>query len=96
MTYMYWSAGARDAHEGRTVFSRPGGGTRVGDKLSNLPVRLYSDPAAPGLECTPFVVAHASSRESSIFENGLALNSVDWISDGQPVGAASRPASRRR
>jgi predicted Zn-dependent protease len=83
MTYMYWSAGARDAHEGRTVFSRPGGGTRVGDTLSNLPVRLYSDPAAPGLECTPFVVAHASSRQSSVFENGLALNPVDWISDGK-------------
>jgi predicted Zn-dependent protease len=83
MTYMYWSAGARDAHEGRTVFSRPGGGTRVGDTLSNLPLRLYSDPAAEGLECTPFVVAHASGRESSIFENGLALNSVDWISEGR-------------
>ena len=83
MTYMYWSAGARDAHEGRTVFSRPGGGTRVGDTLSNLPLRLYSDPAAEGLECTPFVVAHASSRESSVFENGLALKSVDWISEGR-------------
>ncbi|MCW2863498.1 MAG: Zn-dependent protease and their inactivated protein-like protein [Actinoallomurus sp.] len=83
MTYMYWSAGARDAHEGRTVFSRSGGGTRVGDTLSNLPVRLYSDPAAPGLECTPFVVAHASSRQSSVFENGLALNPVDWISGGK-------------
>jgi predicted Zn-dependent protease len=83
MTYMYWSAGARDAHEGRTVFSRSGGGTRVGDTLSNLPLRLYSDPAAEGLECTPFVVAHASSRESSVFENGLALNSVDWISEGK-------------
>jgi predicted Zn-dependent protease len=83
MTYMYWSAGARNAHDGRTVFSRTGGGTRVGDTLSNLPVRLYSDPRAPGLECTPFVVAHASSRESSIFENGLALNAVDWISEGR-------------
>jgi predicted Zn-dependent protease len=83
MTYLYWSMGARDAHDGRTVFSRSGGGTRVGDTLSNLPVRLYSDPSAPGLECTPFVVAHASGRESSIFENGLALNGVDWISDGK-------------
>jgi predicted Zn-dependent protease len=83
MTYLYWSAGARDAHDGRTVFSRPGGGTRVGETLSELPVRLYSDPTAPGLECTPFVVAHASSRESSVFENGLALRDVDWISDGR-------------
>jgi predicted Zn-dependent protease len=83
MTYLYWSMGARDAHDGRTVFSRTGGGTRVGDTLSEVPVRLYSDPAAEGLECTPFVVAHASSRESSIFENGLALNGVDWISEGR-------------
>jgi predicted Zn-dependent protease len=83
MTYMYWSMGARDAHDGRTVFSRPGGGTRVGDTLANLPVRLYSDPSAAGLECTPFVVARASSRESSVFENGLALNTVDWISEGR-------------
>jgi predicted Zn-dependent protease len=83
MTYMYWSMGARDAHEGRTVFSRTGGGTRVGDTLSETPIRLYSDPSAEGLECTPFVVAHASSRESSIFENGLALDRVDWISEGR-------------
>lgn len=83
MTYMYWSAGARDAHDGRTVFSRSGGGTRIGDTLSDLPVRLYSDPSAPGLECAPFVVAHASSRESSVFDNGLALDPVDWISGGK-------------
>jgi predicted Zn-dependent protease len=82
MTYMYWSAGARDAHDGRTVFSKPGGGTRVGETLSELPLRLYSDPAAPGLECSPFVIAHASGRTSSVFDNGLALNPVDWISDG--------------
>ena len=29
------------------------------------------------------MVAHASSRESSIFENGLALDRVDWISEGR-------------
>ena len=36
MIDLYWSAGARDAAEGQTVFSRPGGGTRVGDSLSGL------------------------------------------------------------
>ncbi|GAA4633586.1 metallopeptidase TldD-related protein [Actinoallomurus vinaceus] len=83
MVYLYWSAGARDAHDGRTVFSKPGGGTRVGESLSETPIRLYSDPAAPGLECTPFVVAHASSRDSSAFDNGVVLRPVDWISDGR-------------
>ncbi|MGP4028612.1 metallopeptidase TldD-related protein [Actinomadura sp. 3N407] len=82
MIYLYWSAGAQDAQDGRTVFSAPGGGTRVGEKLASLPVTLSSDPAAAGLECAPFVVAHASSRESSVFDNGLALGATDWISRG--------------
>ncbi|MBG0816840.1 metallopeptidase TldD-related protein [Planomonospora sp. ID82291] len=82
MIYLYWTAGARDAFEGRTVFSRPGGGTRVGETLASLPVRLRSDPAAAGLESAPFVVAHTSSRQNSVFDNGLPLAPTDWIADG--------------
>ena len=81
--YMYWSAGARDALDGRTVFSAPGGGTRVGERLASLPVTLRSDPAAPGLECAPFVIAHASSRESSVFDNGLAIGPTTWLREGE-------------
>ncbi|GAB2950359.1 metallopeptidase TldD-related protein [Nonomuraea fastidiosa] len=83
MIYMFWSAGARDALDGRTVFSKPGGGTRVGEQLARLPVTLTSDPAAPGIGCAPFVTAHASSRESSVFDNGLPLSRTDWIKDGR-------------
>lgn len=88
MTYLYWSAGARDAHEGRTAFSARGrgevtSGTRVGEKLANLPIRLYSDPGAEGIECAPFTVAHTSSADASVFDNGMALGPTDWISDGR-------------
>ncbi len=79
----YWSMGALDAHEGRTVYSRPGGGTRVGETLTDVPLTLRSDPALPGQECTPFVVAGASSRLSSVFDNGLALPPVSWIDSGR-------------
>jgi predicted Zn-dependent protease len=82
LTYMYWSAGAKEAAEGRTVFSRPGGGTRIGERLSSQPVRLSSDPRAEGLRCAPFVVAHASGPDSSVFDNGLALGATSWIRDG--------------
>ena len=82
LIYLYWSAGARDAGEGRTVFSAAGGGTRVGERLSAMPLDLYSDPAYPGLECAPFVVAHASGRDSSVFDNGLAAPGGSWISSG--------------
>ncbi len=81
--YLYWSAGAKDALDGRTVFSKPGGGTRVGERLASLPVTLRSDPAAPGLECAPFVTAHASSRSSSVFDNGLEVAPTAWLRDGE-------------
>jgi predicted Zn-dependent protease len=82
MIYLYWAAGARDAGEGRTVFSKSGGGTRVGERLSPVPVDLFGDPAYPGLECAPFVVAHASGADSSVFDNGLPSPRASWITSG--------------
>ena len=82
LIYQQWSAAARDAHEGRTVFSKQGGGTRVGEKLSELPLTLRSDPAEPGLESAPFVIAHSSGDASSVFDNGLPVGAVDWMRDG--------------
>ena len=82
LVYLYWSAGAKDAADGRTVFSKAGGGTRVGEQLSAQPVTLSSDPLAAGLRCPPFVIAHASGSDSSVFDNGLRLNPTAWIQDG--------------
>ncbi|MFE0045863.1 metallopeptidase TldD-related protein [Streptomyces albireticuli] len=82
LIYQQWSAAARDAAEGRTVFSKPGGGTRIGEKLSRLPLTLSSDPAAEGLECAPFVLTASSGDDASVFDNGLPLGRTDWIRDG--------------
>ena len=82
MIYLYWSSGARDAHDGRSVWSRPGGGTRVGERISHLPLTLRSDPAEAGLACCPFVVAHQSSAELSVFDNGLPATRVSWVDEG--------------
>jgi predicted Zn-dependent protease len=81
--YLAWSAGAKDALEGRSVFSKPGGGTRAGERLASLPVTLRSDPSAPGMQCPPFVIAHVSGREESVFDNGLAIPPVSWLADGE-------------
>ncbi|WP_330329723.1 metallopeptidase TldD-related protein [Streptomyces sp. NBC_00536] len=83
LIYQMWSAAARDAAEGRTVFSKPGGGTRVGERLSGLPLTLRSDPAAPGLESAPFVIAHSSGDDASAFDNGLPVPATEWISGGE-------------
>jgi predicted Zn-dependent protease len=82
LIYMYWRAGARDAHEGRTVFSRPGGGTRIGDRLTDAPVTLRSDPAAPGIEADPFLAVRQTSESASVFDNGALLQPTSWVSNG--------------
>ncbi len=83
MIYAYWSAGARVAHEGQSVFSRRGGGTRIGEQVASPGVDLWSDPAHPGLECQPFVEASASGNTESVFDNGLPLARTHWITDGR-------------
>ncbi len=82
MIYLSWSMDGRGAQEGRTALSAPGGGTRVGEKLSDLPLTLYSDPAAVGLQCRPFVAVPSSSERASVFDNGMEIDRVDWIRDG--------------
>ncbi|MFJ1810717.1 MULTISPECIES: metallopeptidase TldD-related protein [unclassified Streptomyces] len=83
MIYQLWSASGRDATEGRTVFSKPGGGTRLGEKLSDLPLTLRSDPNEPGLESAPFVIAHSSGGDQSVFDNGLPVRPTEWVGAGE-------------
>ncbi|CAL9405205.1 MULTISPECIES: metallopeptidase TldD-related protein [Streptomyces] len=83
LIYQMWSASGRDAVEGRTVFSKPGGGTRVGEKLTDLPLTLRSDPHAPGLQTAPFVIAHSSGGDQSVFDNGLPLAATEWMREGE-------------
>ena len=86
LIYQYWSSVARDANDGRSVFSRQGGGTRVGEDLTRVPVRMWSDPGAEGLECAPVVIAGASGASQSVFDNGLPIAATDWIRDGELTG----------
>ncbi|MGW0334030.1 metallopeptidase TldD-related protein [Streptomyces sp. NPDC003011] len=83
LIYQMWSASGRDAVEGRTVFSKPGGGTRLGEKLTDLPLTLRSDPNEPGLESAPFVLAHSSGGDQSVFDNGLPLTATEWVRRGE-------------
>jgi predicted Zn-dependent protease len=80
--YAYYVAGGQDAFDGRTVFSDPNGGTKVGQRIASPGVRMRSDPSASGLAATPFVVARASSSTQSVFDNGLDVAKTDWIADG--------------
>ena len=82
LIYLYWKASARSAHDGQTVFSKRGGGTRIGERLTDQPVHLFSDPGYPRLEAAPFVTSSSSNEIESVFDNGLPLRRTDWITDG--------------
>ncbi len=77
----YWSAGARDAHDGQSVYSGHGS-TRIGEQIVRPEVSLYSDPSFPGLECAPHTIVESSGDDTSVFDNGLALGRTEWIRGG--------------
>lgn len=80
--YALWVADARTAHEGQSVYGKPGGGTRIGERMTRPEVNIYSDPHHRNLECAPFVVAPNSGIASSVFDNALPLQRTDWVRDG--------------
>lgn len=64
------SLNARSADEGRSAFSRKGGGTKIGEKIADERVTLLSDPFDPDLLGQPFD------------NDGLPLKRVVWIENG--------------
>ncbi len=61
---------ARQADEGRSFLSKPGGGTRLGEKLMDEKVTIYSDPFNPDLPAATW------NRE------GDKLEKTMWIDKG--------------
>jgi predicted Zn-dependent protease len=81
--FLFGDLSGRDAEDGRSVFSAAGGGTKLGQRIASIPFDLRSDPAEPGLECTPFLVTTASGSDVSLFDNGLPLERTSWIESGK-------------
>jgi predicted Zn-dependent protease len=67
---MFFGFDARQADEGRSFMSKPGGGTRLGEKLVDEKVTIYSDPFNPELPSSTW------SRD------GQPLEKITWIEKG--------------
>jgi len=61
---------SRSADEGRSFFSKKGGGNTIGDKLVDSRVNIYSDPVDPNAPARPFT------------SEGYPLNKTEWFSNG--------------
>lgn len=89
MIYLLWTASAREAHEGRSVFSNPLGGTRIGESLTARKLTVASDPHAQGLLSADHVIQIGSSSMSSSFDTGLPIGRAEVISQGKLNALAS-------
>ena len=65
---------ARNNDEGRGTFSKPGGGTRLGEKIADERVTIYSDPTDPDLLTQPFDGEGFPLRKVVYVDNGILKN----------------------
>lgn len=81
LVYAYWESAARDADEGRTVF------TNLENKQGfSKEISIYSDPNEEDFKSLNFVSTVASSSHESVFDNGATINKNNWILDGKVSG----------
>ncbi|HSQ30576.1 MAG TPA: TldD/PmbA family protein [Gemmatimonadaceae bacterium] len=66
-----YSLDARSADEGRSAFSKQGGGTKIGEKVTDARVTLFSDPADPQLLSNTFDGEGLPARRQVWIENGV-------------------------
>jgi predicted Zn-dependent protease len=65
---------ARAADEGRSFFSRPGGGNKIGSKVVDERVTILSDPFDADVAGNPFTNEGLPTRRSVWIENGVVRN----------------------
>jgi predicted Zn-dependent protease len=82
---------ARNADEGRSAFSKPGGGNRIGEKVIDERVTLYSDPADPLLLGRPFDADGLPVARTVWIEKGVLRNLVYSRFWAQKQGVQPRP-----
>ena len=69
---LVYGMAARSADEGRSFLSKPGGGTKLGERLLSEAVTITSDPASPDAPDTLFGPDGVPKRRTVWFERGLA------------------------
>jgi predicted Zn-dependent protease len=74
MPQLMGSFNARNNDEGRGTFSKPGGGNRLGEKIADERVTIYSDPADSDLLAQPFDNSGFPLRKVVYIENGILKN----------------------
>ncbi|WP_439557710.1 TldD/PmbA family protein [Dyadobacter sp.] len=71
---IFFSMDARSADEGRSFLSKPGGKTKLGEKIVDERVNIYTDPANPELPSSPWSGDGQPVNKMSLIEKGVVKN----------------------
>jgi predicted Zn-dependent protease len=89
---MFGNMDQRNAEEGRSFLSKPGGKTKVGEKLVDERITVYSDPTHPDVPSSPFSGDGRPQQKVTWIDKGVVKNLYNtryWASN---KGAVSIPS----
>ena len=94
LAYAAYSLDARAADEGRSFFAKPGGGTKIGEKIVGDNITIRSDPTCPDILAEPFHGDGLPTRKNGWIEAGVLRQLVYsryWAQKQgkQPTGAVT-------
>ena len=71
---MLFSFNARSADEGRSFMSKEGGGNKIGEKIVDERINLYSDPLNPLVPASTWTGEGMPREKTAWLENGVVKN----------------------
>ncbi|WP_034061511.1 TldD/PmbA family protein [Lacinutrix jangbogonensis] len=74
LTRLFYSVDARRADEGRSFMSKEGGGTKIGEKIIDERINVYSDPLHPEVPSATFNGQGEPLKKMKWIENGVVKN----------------------
>lgn len=74
LSNMFFNMGARQADEGRSFLSKKGGGTKLGEKLVDERVNIYTDPFNADVPASPWTGDGQARKRMEILTGGTVKN----------------------
>lgn len=67
---------ARQADEGRSFLSKKGGGTKLGEKIIDERVNIYTDPQNQEVPVSPWIVGGLARKKMDLIRGGVVKNLI--------------------
>jgi predicted Zn-dependent protease len=73
---MLFGMNARQADEGRSYLSKKGGGTKLGEKIVDERVNIYTDPQHPEVPASPWTGNGLARKKMDLIRGGVVKNLI--------------------